>query len=111
MMRRGLLVSILRDASHGDCTANGVTSPERAPRGLAILLGVPEGNFVEDDLPGDLPVLEVRRRVIGGEVYVDAIPLGETRHVMFGGNYLASSDGRFRRHVCQYPISVHDRIE
>jgi hypothetical protein len=110
MALRGLLVSILRDASGGDCTLNGVTSPARAPRGMAILLGIPDGNWVEGDLPKDLPVLVVRKRVVCGEEYVDAVPYGEKRHVMAGGNFVYTSDGRFRA-VCQYPISVHDRVE
>lgn len=41
---------------------------------------------------------------------MDAVPYGEKRHVMAGGNFVYTSDGRFRA-VCQYPISVHDRVE
>lgn len=111
--RRGLLVFILRDASGSDCTANGVTSPARAPRGQAILIGVPDGNISENDLHlhEDLPILVVRRRVICGQEYVDAVPHGEKRQTMAGGNFVYTSDGRFRSGVCQYPISVHDRVE
>jgi len=112
MALRGISVSILRDASLGvDCTLNGVTSPANAPRGTAILMGVPDGNYTEDDLPAGVPVLVIERRKIGGKEYITAKPRGEKRWCMAGGNFVYSCDGRFREHVCEYPISVHDRIE
>lgn len=116
MARRGLLVSILRSDGK-DCTLNGVTSPERAPRGMAILLGVPGGNYVEGQLPLDLPVLTVERKVVGGEEYLYAKPYVDGRRDvasswwMAGGNFIYSHDGRYSAAVCQYPISVHDRCE
>lgn len=114
MALQGLVVSVLRDASLGDCTLKGVTSPAVNPRGQILLLGIPGGNYSEDDVPlhqaKGIPVMVVRKRVMGGEEYVDAVPYGEKRHTMAGGNFLYSHDSRFRS-VCQYPISAHDRIE
>ncbi len=109
--RRGLLVSILRDASGGDFTANGVTSPARATRGMAILLGVPDGNWVEGNLPEDLPVLVAEKRSYRGEEYWVAKPAGLTGHSMMGGNFGCTSDGRYRAALCAYPMPVHDRVE
>ena len=112
-MLRGLMVSILRDAGRGgDCTNGGVTSPERAPNGRAILLGVEEGNWQEGELPKDMPILVIRRRTIGGREYLSAVPYENEhkRHVMSGGNFVYSSDSRFND-VCPYPIPVHDRME
>lgn len=108
---KGLLVSILRDASVSDCTNDGVTSPARAPRGTAVLLGVPDGNWSEDSLPEGVPVLVAEKRSYRGETYWVAKPYGLKGHSMMGGNFVYTSDGRYRVHVCQYPIPVHDRIE
>lgn len=111
-LRRGILVTILRYPG-GDCTLNGVTSPERAPKGMALLLGVKDGNFAEGNAPEGVPVLRIVRRQLerGAAPYIHAEPVGETRHVMAGGNFVYSSDDRYRRAVCEYPIPVHDRVE
>ena len=111
---KGLHVSILRNASHGDCTACGITSPSHGD--TALLLGIEDGVYDEDDalraFQRGTPVLVVERRTFGsGEVYVTAKPWGEKRHTMAGGNFVYSHDSRFRSGVCAYPISVHDRIE
>lgn len=110
--RRGLLVSIYRHP-RADCTNGGVTCPARAPTSQAILLGIPGGNYVEGDLPEDLPVFEIERVLlrVGEPKYIRARPVGETRRTMAGGNFIYTSDSRFRQHVCEYPISVHDRVE
>lgn len=107
---RGLRVSIFRDAAIGDCTNGGVTSAQRGAT-EAILMGVPDGNYGEEDIREGDVVLEVVRRTFGGQEYVTCKPRGEKRWSMFGGNFVYSCDGRFRRAVCEYPIAVHDRIE
>lgn len=111
-MLRGLMVSILRDASHGDCTNGGVTSPVRAPNGDAILLGCEEGNWQEGALPDGMPVLIMKKGSYRGEEYVYAVPFDiQGKHLMAGGNFVYSCDSRFARGVCPYPIPVHDRME
>lgn len=110
--RRGLYVTIYRRPG-ADCTNGGVTCPERAPKAEAILLGTPDGNFEEGHAQAlYVPQLEIRTKKTGRfAVYVYAAPVGETRHVMFGGNFVYTSDSRYRDFVCDYPIPVHDRIE
>jgi hypothetical protein len=109
--RRGLLVSIYTCGP--DTTGGGVTCLARAPRRMAILLGVPDGTFIEGDDPADMPVLEIVRRQLerGAAPYIHAEPVGETRVKMAGGNFVYSSDSRYHRAAGDYPISVHDRVE
>jgi hypothetical protein len=99
-------VSVLRHAGYPDCSMNGVTArydnadlyrsaadlPDELPEGRAIL--------VLEDSPK-----------AGPEPYLRAVPAGERRWTMFGGNFIWSSDSRFRREVSERPIPVHDRIE
>lgn len=87
-----------------DCTNGGVS----AQRSQMLLV---DG---EDDVPAEvngLPVLVLVRRNIGGQPYLHAKPVSAgTSHTMFGGNFIYTSDSRFRE-LCQYPIPIHDRIE
>jgi len=108
---KGLHVSILR--SDSDCTANGVTSAARGAQ-QALLLGIEDGIYDEADAQrhldrGDV-VLVIERRRFGTEVYVTAKPWGEKRQCAAGGNFVYTTDSRFRSGVCAYPISVHDHI-
>lgn len=103
-----MLVSIYRDGS--DCTNGGVTSPARAPRGRAILAGpgLPELFHAE---PG-MPLLELAEGYRGSLRAVPAEPMPESNvgRWMFGGNFVWTSDSRFRA-VSETPIPVHDRSE
>jgi hypothetical protein len=51
------------------------------------------------------------RQLRDGAKHLRAVPAGEDRWLMFGGNFIWSSDSRFRNEVSEYPIPVHDRIE
>ena len=90
-----------------DCTNGGVTSTND------YFVLVPEG--VEIPTESRWPVLKVIRRNIGGRDYLHAEPVtppGPNRTpYMFGGNYVTTSDSRYREWVCDYPIAVHDRSE
>jgi hypothetical protein len=102
---RSYFVSFLRHAGYGDCSMNGVSKrfdsgilyrseadvPAEPPKGLALLVLIDE------------PVC--------GRPYLKVRPAGEKRWCMFGGNFLWSSDSRFRQEVSERPIPVHDRIE
>jgi hypothetical protein len=103
---KGILVHTLRSPI-GDCTNRGVSSRETTF--LLVGPGVPE--VFE---PGSTPVLMLDRVKLGEKEYLIARPTdldGEPIRGMAGGNYVWSSDGRFRRDVCEYPIPVHDRVE
>jgi hypothetical protein len=79
----------------------------------SLLLVCPEGYVeIEDDNSNsyNLPVVEIETRVIGGEKYMTLKPAGDTRWLMFGGNFGYCSDSRFRR-MSAYPLAIHDRCE
>lgn len=112
----GHFVEILRGNS--DCTNDGVTSRARgAVNALLLDPGHETGPFEPSDR---IPTLLVIRRWIGTpNEYAHAVPCDKdgvplapkgANGPMFGGNFVYSSDGRFRA-ICQYPIPVHDRFE
>jgi hypothetical protein len=89
-----------------DCTNEGITSEKT--------------NFIltdEENPPAEVngtPVLKVVRRMIGREEYIHAEPVAQPKGLvgpMAGGNFVYSTDSRFRDQICSYPISVHDRWE
>jgi hypothetical protein len=94
-----------------DCTNGGVTAKNE--RVLVLPLGVEP---TPEQLNGHLPILKVVERSFGGTPYLHAEPYqapgkGSIGSWMAGGNFIYSSDSRFRTWVSQYPISVHDRTE
>jgi hypothetical protein len=98
---KGILVHVLRSAL-GDTTNGGVTSKEHT----FVLSGpgIPEIFETNDRTPGLL--LEKN-----GRFGYRAVPENtEGKWTMFGGNYIDSSDSRFRA-IAGGPIAVHDRIE
>lgn len=103
--------SIFRNADEYDCTLNGVTSIKRGTKD-AIVLGVAGPYSDEEALTMGGVVLRIVKRNFGGVEYIHAVPVGLpiAAQTMFGGNFIYTSDSRFRD-VCPYPIPVHDRIE
>jgi len=115
----GVMVTVYR-ADERDCTAGGVTSPARA-KGKTFIVFDPalaSGNWSLDDVRErtDVVCLKLVRRQLAGGEYIHAEPIfwsePEVPHgrPMCGGNFIFTSDSRFRR-VCEYPIPVHDRFE
>jgi hypothetical protein len=118
-MAQSLLVSIYKSGD-GDATNHGVT--EHALRAV-LFLEKPTPEEVEKAteqtqqqirLQGTA-VLVVERVNILGTVYVRCRPYtfpDEARpYFLMGGNFVYSSDSRFRELVNPYPIGVHDRTE
>jgi hypothetical protein len=102
----GLIVNVLRQ--HGmDCTRGGLTSRYHE---LVLVGDGIDGPFSPDER---MPGLRLVKRMIGGEPYYHAEPLAKAKGVrMFGGNYIVTSDGRYRDAIGHsYPIAVHDREE
>lgn len=104
MNTKGMLVSVYKSGDY-DCTMNGVSSNVTG----VILIGdnVPQISTPSDEYPAlylsDSPMLEPI-----------AVPLSVHDGVewgMFGGNFLWTSDSRFRNQVSESPIRIHDRIE
>lgn len=98
-------VNVLR-STLGDCTAGGPTSrftsftllapntpvPERADPKRCLRLNWRCGRWQADPLPEGMP------------------PNATHAGGMFGGNYVVSSDSRFREDI-GHPVPVHDRAE
>ena len=105
-MKKGLLTFVLKPA-YGDCTNNGLTSKNNSILLISdddTVQGPSEINDNEDYL------VLVKRQLSDGE-YLHAVPkslLNSGKHVMFGGNFITTSDSRF---PSKYPIPVHDRVE
>lgn len=106
METKGLIVDVYRDANMNcDCTAGGITS-----RFTALLLLCEEGPFTGNEENS----LVMKTKHVGGEEYKYAVPVkpGPSGCVgpMFGGNFVYSSDSRFRK-MSKYPLPIHDRYE
>ena len=102
-MKTGLIVNVYR-ASGIDCTNGGITSKYKT---LTLLGPEVSGPFAPDE---DRPALTIVKRKLFGGDYYHARPadVPTTEHLMFGGNFVYTSDSRF---PCPYPIPVHDRKE
>lgn len=105
----GLIVSIYRNAElRGDCTAGGVSS-----RYTRLTLTNVSGPFEPtDDAPA--AILESHYPRI---LRIRPLEAGEA-WVMFGGNFAATSDSRFRETCerltgCAFygAVAIHDRVE
>jgi len=115
---RGVSVNILR-SDLGDCTNGGATNPVHS-KGRIVVVFDPEiqtGNFKLEDCKDDprfICLRIVRRRAGTSNEYLHCEPIenkpGERVGPMFGGNYVMTSDSRFRD-VSPYPLPVHDRFE
>lgn len=60
------------------------------------------------------PYLKLVEREISGKKVIHAIPVNygnEGKHKMFGGNFVWSTDSRFRNDVSEQPVALHDRVE
>lgn len=106
---KAIKINVYRNTRGYDCTNGGVSSKYDS------LLLLCEDGWVEVD-ENNLPenaVKVVRRHVCGDEIVCiqpckPAVGVG----YMFGGNYAASSDGRFRDLVGIYgAVAIHDRDE
>lgn len=107
---QGMLVGIFRDDHIGDCTNGGVTGSKQGARGaIAIHPDLPKLFGPSLDTPG----LKIIQNPAGTGYGLVAVPLvfidGEVGP-MFGGNFIWTSDSRFRK-LSRKPIPVHDRFE
>ena len=106
-MKKGLIVSIYRDADGSDCTLDVVSS--KVKRLTIIGEGIPQ-IFEPSE---EAPAARIVRRLIAGEWYLHIEPADNDGNAlpgwwMFGGNYASTSDSRFPNN---YPIGIHDRQE
>lgn len=102
-------VGVLTNLEHGDTTNYGISVTHRKH----LLVEHENGYIDESDVENaedDFIILELVKRDINGKEYLHFKQKGETRWVMFGGNYANCSDSRFKE-LNRYPIPIHDRIE
>lgn len=114
----GLSVNILRSDLE-DCTNKGVTSPTISKGRIVVLFdeAIKRGNYRLEDCKDDprfLCLKMVRRSLGRGGEYLHVEPINDQGAgrvgPMAGGNYIMTSDSRFRD-VATYPLPVHDRFE
>lgn len=61
----------------------------------------------------DEPYLRLQNKNVFGEIYTSVVPvnIADKEWKMFGGNFVWSSDSRFREEVSEHPLPLHDRVE
>lgn len=89
----------------GDCTNEGISAHRRE----LFILGS-EGPFEPTDIR---ECVTVERKEVCGQEYLNAKPAYcPKRWYMMGGNFLYTSDSRFREYTgLKYPLPIHDRYE
>lgn len=103
MNEKGLMVWVYKDGC-GDCSLNGLSS--NVTTMILIGDGIPEIHKPSEKSPA----IYLRMHV-GQPIAVPKKVLEDKVWGMFGGNFLYTSDSRFREVVNEYPIRIHDRIE
>lgn len=101
-----LMAGVYRDSRLGDCTNNGIS----AHASDLYILAEQKGPFEPEDIR---QCVYIEWRNCCGEQYIDCKPAYfPKRWYMAGGNFLYTSDSRFREITkSKYPISIHDRYE
>lgn len=98
-----LTAYVYRD-SLGDCTNGGISATRRE----LYILSDTKGAFEPEDIR---QCVYIEWKEVCGEQYIDCKPAYfQKRWYMMGGNFLYTSDSRFRE-ITKYPIPIHDRYE
>ena len=90
-----------------DCTNGGVSKTHPGKLCVPCEDGYLSAEDVEER---GYIILELEKSAVGGAPG-HFVPKGETAWTMFGGNYITTSDSRFRRAYGWSPIALHDRVE
>ncbi|MCI8978701.1 MAG: hypothetical protein HFI99_17115 [Lachnospiraceae bacterium] len=100
------VANVYRNNSLGDCTNDGISSHA----GQLYILSEQKGQFEPEDIR---QCVYIEWRDVCGEQYIDCKPIYfKKRWYMAGGNFLYTSDRRFREITkSKYPIPIHDRYE
>ena len=99
-------VNVYRNSAFGDCSMNGVTATDD----YNLVVPVANGYITEEDVEKNGYVVLEPMRPASATCPPRFKERGEKRMVMSGGNFVYSSDSRFRREYGG-PVSVHDRYE
>ena len=106
MANTGLICGIYESKNIGNCSNGGISSKYKDV--LVIIEGKDIGPFEESE---DRPTVRIVRRNFPSGEYIHAEPVSIKGWCMAGGCFIYSSDARFMREICEYPISLHDRQE
>ena len=100
---RYLPVNVYANTDGYDCTNKDITLTHQNK-----LVVECETGFMSEETIREEGYIVLVPHTINGYTYLKA--KGEKRHTMMGGNFVYSSDSRFRK-LTSTPIAVHDRIE
>ena len=100
------LTAVVFRSNLGDCTNGGISSTRNTLYILSEIKGPSEPEDIRE-------CVYIEWRNVCGEEYIDCKPAYCSRRwYMAGGNFLYTSDSRFREVTeSKYPISIHDRYE
>lgn len=100
-----LPVDVYTNRRSSDSSLNGVTTMDH----IRLVVPCEEGHLSDDDIDDSRTVVLILREIQGSPHFKPEAYCGG--HPMFGGNFVWSSDSRFRRQYGDQPIKVHDRFE
>lgn len=101
-MKRYLPVTVYRNDGP-DCTLGGVSSHY----GKTLVVPCEDGHITEEDLARDPDYIVMKVGEKGGAR--NFVPADATGWMMFGGNFVYTSDSRYSRLYGIHPMAVHDR--
>jgi len=97
-----LPVDVYKNTDGYDCSLNGVTN-----QNLKLVVPCPNGHITQEQVDEHgYTVLVVGEA--GGVKHFKPVT---KKWTMFGGNFVYTSDSRFRELYGNAPVKVHDRIE
>lgn len=101
----GLMTQVFRNPL-GDCTNGGISSSKDS----LCIISAKRGPFEPEDIR---ECVYLEKRTILQDEYMTVKPLYcQNRWYMSGGNFLYSSDSRYREYTgLHYPVPIHDRYE
>ncbi len=106
-----LPVSVLATRSDGMCGGDSSNGGVSATHYDKLVVPCEDGYLSLDDVTErGYVILELQAPLVQGAPG-SFVPQGEEAHTMFGGNYVTTSDSRFRRAYGWSPIALHDRVE
>jgi len=99
-------VDVYKNTDMCDCTNNGVSATDK------LVVQQENGNLTLEQVRADgYIIMDILCKSRVEENYFYAKEAGQQTWTMMGGNFIYSSDSRFRRTYGDRPLPVHDRIE
>jgi len=98
-----LPVNVYTEVDAIDCTNNGITVTNKHKLVIEC-----ETGFITEETVAEQGMTILVPKTINDYTYL--VDKAHKGHTMFGGNFVFSSDSRFRK-LTATPIAVHDRVE